>query len=508
MKRWESATVDVHIRPAVAVREHAVQNGISLYLSLYADEIDERAEAFWSREDLEKREPAWRELELSDALIYVSNDGSVAVARGAACAFSLYWRVNGDKVKLTTALPIAQGEPFSRVGVLTAVVGACLHSSYEINAVTETPLAQWRRFRRGAVTRFNGRTFVAEERIEQNAPRENVTREEVGRLVREAFDRYTRSQRHVGVSVLEVSGGFDSTLAAAIPSRQAMRGVSACFPYYEFRFEEEVQHETAQFLGIPREKLDGLDLFPYSPPSVPVRFDEPSVFVTGIRHVEAVARFAAKYGAERIYTGHGGDQCFSTDLLDQEPLVENLIHSGPFSRDAWKVVKRGIELTRSSPWIERSIGTLVYDARPDVWVRETFGATMRTPFSDRHVFLSALAWSQWCRQQGRRPDKSLLAEELSHLLPRAIIERKGKVAYDGVWLRAYRRQAPRVANLFEEVRAMFAHLGVSTDWLQRRVLELGEWQEKSDREVLAFYAIALWLSSWGITRPGDVSWNA
>lgn len=508
MKRWKSATVDVHIRPAVAIRERGCQNGTSLYLSLYVDEIDERAEAFWSREDPEKREPAWRELELSDALIYVSNDGSIAVARGAACAFSLYWRMNGGRMQLSTALPISQGQPFSRVGLLTAVVGACLHSSYEINAVTETPLALWRRFRRGAVTRFDGGAFADEERIELNEFRRNVTREEVGHLVRAAFEHYTRSQRHVGASVLEVSGGFDSTLAAAIPSRQAMRGVSACFPYYEFRFEEEVQHETAQFLSIPREKLDGVDLFPYSPPSVPVRFDEPSVFVTGIRHVEAVARFAAKYSAERIYTGHGGDQCFSTDLLGQETLVENLIHSGPFRREAWKVVKRGIELTRKSPWIERSIGTLVYDARPDVWVRETFGATMRTPFSDRQVFLSALAWSQWCRQQGRRPDKTILAEELSDLLPRAIIERKGKVAYDGVWLRAYRRQAPRIANLFEDVRAMFAYLGVSTDWLQRRVFELGEWQEESDREVLVFYAIALWLSSWGITRPGDVSWDA
>ena len=69
-----------------------------------------------------------------------------------------------------------------------------------------------------------------------------------------------------------------------------MLGVSVRFPYYEFRFEEEIQKAVGAELNVPRSVLDGTKLLPYSPPDVPVRFDEPTVFVTGIRHAEQVAR--------------------------------------------------------------------------------------------------------------------------------------------------------------------------------------------------------------------------
>ena len=499
--------VEVSIRPAVHFRERSCGGGLSLYLSLYDDEADERAEAFWSHDTQQSGRPLWSELELTDALLHVDPDGAVTVARGAACTFPLYYRIGNDRLRLSTSLPILQGAALSRSGLLTAAAGACLHSSYEVNALTETPLAQWRRLRRGVVTRFDGGRLTSEEYLRPKYGTDGLTREAVCREVRSAFDAYGWSQRRMRSSVVEASGGFDSTLAAAIPSRRGMRGVSVMFPYYEFRFERAVQQATAEHLGIAREELDGTQLFPYSPASVPVRFDEPSVFVTGIRHAEEVARFAARGGAERIYTGHGGDQCFATELLDREPLVSSGLEIGPFSRDAWQVVRRAMDATRRSDSLDRSLGTLVYDARPDVWIRETFGPTHRTPFSDLRVFRSALAWSRWCRQHGVRPDKSILAEAAGDLLPHAVVARKGKVAYDGVWMRAYHRNASRIASLFEQVDGVLAHIGVSAHWLQRRALELGEWRERSDREVLAFYGIAFWLSAWGITRAGDVPWE-
>lgn len=500
--------IEVSVRPAIRVRERTCRDGVALYLSLYEDELEDRAEAFWAAEALEYEGPSWSELELTDAVLHVANSGSVTAARGAACTFPLYYSTSGAKPGFSTSLPILEGRALSHSGLLTAAAGACLHSSYEVNALAQTPLAQWRRVRRGTVTRFEGPDLSREKYLRPTHDAGVLTREAVCRQVRSAFEAYGRSQRHVRSALLEASGGFDSTLAAAIPSRRGMRGVSVMFPYYEFRFERAVQQATTEHLGITREELDGTELFPYAPASVPVRFDEPSVFVTGIRHAEEVARFAAHCGAERIYTGHGGDQCFATDLLDREPLVSNNLESGPFSRPAWQVMRRAMEATRASGSLDRSLGTLVYDARPDVWVRENFGPTHRTPFSDLRVFRSALAWSRWCRQRQLRPDKSILAEAVGHLLPPAVLERKGKVAYDGVWMRAYQRHADHIAALFEKVGGILEHIGASPRWLQRRALELGAWQDKSDREVLAFYGIAVWLSAWGITRPGDVSWES
>jgi asparagine synthetase B (glutamine-hydrolysing) len=498
--------VEVSVRPAVRIRGHGYGRGIALYLSLYDDELDERAEAFWSHGLAEGGEPPWAELELTDALLHVASNGAVTVARGAACTFPLWYSTERGRLRLATSLPILEGPALSRSGLLAAVAGACLHSSYEINAVAQTPLAHWRRLRRGVVTRFDGPTLTSEEYMRPKRAAQAPTREEVCREVRAAFDAYGRSQRHVRSSVLEASGGFDSTLAAAVPSRGGMRGVSVMFPYYEFRFERTVQQAAAQHLGIAREELDGTALFPYSPASVPVRFDEPSVFVTGIRHAEEVARFAARRGAERIYTGHGGDQCFATDLLDREPLVGHNLESDPFTPQAWQAVRRAMGTTRKSDLLDRSLGTLVYDARPDVWIRETFGPIHRTPFSDLRVFHSALAWSAYCKEHHMRPDKSILAEAVGDLLPHAVVARKGKVAYDGVWMRAYHRHADHIASLFEQVGGLLAHIGVSPRWLQRRAQELGQWKDRSDREVLALYAIAVWLSAWGITRADDVTW--
>ena len=139
-------------------------------------------------------------------------------------------------------------------------------------------------------------------------------------------------------------------------------------------------------------------------------------------------------------------------------------------------------------------------------MKETYGATLRTPFTDRRVFDSALAWSAWCGAHGRRPDKTILVDAAADLLPRAVVERRGKVAYDGVWMRAYRQQADHIATVFERAGDVFAHMGIKTRWLQGRAMDLGAWRDVSDREVLALYAVAVWLDAWGLERAADVQW--
>jgi asparagine synthetase B (glutamine-hydrolysing) len=307
----------------------------------------------------------------------------------------------------------------------------------------------------------------------------------------------------VSSSVLELSGGYDSTLAgaAARSPSHAMRGISVEFPYYEFRFEAPVQQAVAAALGIPRTVLDGTDLFPYAPWDRPPRFDEPSVFVTGIRHAERVAAFAQAQGAARIYVGHGGDQLFSTDLGRVEPIA-HVPSRLAFPRET----RRAIARTRQPQWRRRSTGCFVYDARPDVWVKETFGATIRTPFSDLALFRAAQLWSRWCAARQRQPDKTILARAEADLLPPAVTRRKGKVAYDGVWMRAYAVHAEHIGRTLERAATILEHLGLSPAWLLRRARCLAEWGPVSDREVLAAYAVAAWLVSWGLERVSDVGW--
>jgi hypothetical protein len=168
------------------------------------------------------------------------------------------------------------------------------------------------------------------------------------------------------------------------------------------------------------------------------------------------------------------------------------------------VVAAAIAAIRASPWQYRGLGTFVYDARQDVWVKETFGPVIRTPFSDLAVFRAAQAWSRWCTARSVRVDKTILAEALPGWLPAEILQRRGKVAYDGVWMRAYEKHGDHIAAVFERAAPMLEALGVSAQWLVRRARQLQAWQPVSDREVLALYAVAVWLLGRGIERPADV----
>ncbi len=502
----EIGDAELEVRTSVATR-HVTLPGCGItYLCLYDDEIDQRTELFIRRLAMAGTEAIAPYLELTDIAFIVRHDGSLSVMRGGACPIALYYCPTEKGLRFTTALPVANTSRLSRRGIIMAVAAACQHSSYEPNAFTETPVAGWHRVRRASINHFVANRLERCELID-GRPVRTVSREEIAAEVRAAFMAYGNSQAGITRSVLEVSGGFDSTLAATtLMARQDMHGISSVYPYYEFRDEVEVQAGVAGELGIPRTILDGTTLFPYAPSDEPVRWDEPSVYVTGIRHAEQVARFASRHHAQRIYMGHGGDQCFATDLTSREGLVRNPPGRGPFSARSWAIVSAATKATNASPWMARSAGTFVYDARQDLWVKERYGVTIRTPFSDLRIFQAGQLWSEHSAARGKRPDKSILVDALGSYLPDAVVRRKGKTAYDGVWMRAYERHATHIADCFDRAAATLEHLGISATWLIRRTRALGAWKPVSDREVLALYAVAFWILAWELDRPEELCW--
>jgi asparagine synthetase B (glutamine-hydrolysing) len=518
-----SAEIRMHallleIRRSIAFREKATQDGALFYLSLLDDEIDDRFERLLA---LRVARPlllvaplpheataAAAELELTDAFVLCSPE-QVIVARGGSCTFSLFWTRKRSDLHISTRLPLQQAK-FSKAGLVSAVAAACLDGSYEQNACAETPLDGWQRLRRGVVTAFLGRSAPVEEIVVPGFDEREgeETEETVSKQIRAAFAGYARSQRSVVSSILELSGGFDSTLAGAGAQRPegTLHGVSVEFPYYEFRLEAPLQRAVGEALEISRSVLDGTTMFPYAPPDRLPAFDEPTVFVTGVRHAEQVARLAATCAASRIYVGHGGDQLFSTDLTEAEPISHGLARAA-FSQRGCRTVTHVFGRIRLPRWRQRSTGCFVYDARQDVWVKEAFGPTVRTPFTDLALFRAARAWSRLSVSQGAKPDKTILAAALPDLLPQAVVERHGKVAYDGVWMRAYAAHAEHIGRMLDRTSTVLEHIGLSPKWLLRRVRQLSNWQPVSGREVLAAYAISSWLVSQDIERASDVTWS-
>lgn len=511
----------LEVRRGVEMREYRSGSDLLLYLSLLDDEIDQRlalhvetvkasgyASGSGERWALEAA-GCW--LEPSDALVCYRGAAGTAVIRGGCCVFPLYWRSRGQGVGLATALPVNSGERLSRAGLAGSLAAICLQGSYEPNASDATPLQGWRRVRRGTITEFSAAGTPLRERLVMPGGSSTLPAASEAALadqVRRAISGYGTSQKMVSSAVVELSGGYDSTLAVAPIHTQdtTVHGVSVAFPWYEFRFEEAVQAAVSEALAIPRIVLDGSALLPYAPARDLPRFDEPSVFITGIGHAEAVADFAAQRGAARVYTGHGGDQLFSTDLTSQEAVGPPPARAA-FSRPGWRAFREALAQTRMPVWLRRDTACYVYHGRQDVWLKESRGITARTPFADLAVFRAALAWSRHSASQGARPDKSILARACGEWLPAAVLGRKGKVAYDGVWLRAYAVHQEHISRTIEGRAGVLEHIGLSPAWLQRRVRQLADWQPVGDREVIGAYALASWLKAWEVNRVIDVAWE-
>lgn len=507
------------IRESIGFIEHSLDDGVMFYLSLHDDEISDRFNAFNSRAGIAfagRRKASMSDLlgiagflELSDAVVLRGDSGNIAVMRAGACSFPLFWTSRESTVRISTRLPVRDGQPLSKTGLLSAMTASCLEGSYEPNAWTESPLHAWRRIRRASISIFENSALIDERiiRVGCIGTCSPIDTKIVLEEVRNAFAAYGQSQRHVASSVLELSGGFDSTLAGACAKtpHHVMHGISVEFPYYEFRFESDTQSAVARALGIQRTVLDGKQLFPYAPSEHSPRFDEPSVFVTGIRHAELVASFARNNGVAKIYTGHGGDQLFSTDLTGYES-VSSLPSKALFDRSAWCAVTAAVAKIKQPTWRHRATGCFVNDARQDVWTKETFGPVIRTPFSDLAVFRAAHRWSMLSARGNTRPNKTILAEGFPDLLPEAVIRRKGKVAYDGVWMRAYATQYEHIFETLDRASGVLNHLGISTAWLFRRAQDLRDWKDVSGRDLLAAFALSVWLNSWGIERVSDVDW--
>jgi asparagine synthetase B (glutamine-hydrolysing) len=515
-RELECGRVRLTFRDAVAARRIPVIDGQLWYLSLFEKEIDERVDRL--ERMLSAATPTLAPtietladgLELTDTLLAQAGDGTLFVARGGCSNFPLYRSTQSATLRLSTHLPLAQMPCLSRTGLVASLSAALLGGTYAPNASLATPVSGWLRLRRGFVTTLQPDGEATRERPIEIAPLTHDGDADPAFLetsLRAAFDDFTALQARVRRSILELSGGIDSTLAGAtaLGKGQQMLGLSVEFPYYEFRFEREAQQAVARCLQIERRALDGTSLFPYAPVAESSRFDEPTLFTTGVAHAAAVARQAAEHGAEVIYMGHGGDSVFCNNL-DLPEDVPGRVERDAFTSDGWQRLGQVLGPLQGELWRRRTSGCFVQDAQQDVWVREAFGVTVRTPFTDRAVFRCGRSWSRACAVAGQKPDKTILMRAFADLLPAAVSGRRGKVPYDGVWQRAYARHGDHIAGTLDCSASLLREVGLSPRWLVNRVRTLAAGNPLSGRDVMAAYVLATWLQSWDYARLNDVRW--
>jgi len=518
---FEEESLRLDVRSAVGVRRVAAREQQSLYyLSLFDDEIDSRLEEFLSFSPL----TTWTEtvlaaatlaLEPTDAVVITSRHGEILVARGGAANFPLYWTLRGGSIVLSTLLPVDRDRRLSRAGLMVSLAVVAVANQNEPNFSSRTPLDGWSRCRRGAVSVLSASIGCVSERSVDLAQHNDTghDRDHLITAVMAALNKFGRRQQGRPRALVELSGGFDSTLAAIAARTHGVEllGVSEHFPYYEFRFEDDAQMAVANSLAISRVRLDGTTLFSFAPSDWWPRLDEPAIAVIRLKRAVAVARLASSEGLDRIFVGHGGDQLFAENLLDRDTAPHALAR-GAFSRAAWQELERILALAASTPsFLRRSSLAFSYDARFDALFKETYGTTTRSPFTDLDWVRCGISWARLSARQSRSSGKRFLADAFSARLPDEVTARQGKVPWNGVTSRAYALHADSIAAEIERVRGPLEFLGLDVRWLVRRVVQLAGGQRTSsarhDKEVIASYALATWLYSWGVEHVADCRWS-
>lgn len=502
----------------MAVRRRVFLGDLPLYyLSLFDDEIDARLEDFLSRTGTLSGIALARNpfaLEPTDAVVVAAHDGTTYVWRGGAANFPLYWTCEKDSIVLSSALPVDSTRRLSVSGLLASVAAVSVANQNEPNLSTRTPLAGWFRCRRGAITHLSARDGCLSESAIDLASADAVAldHDQLVEAIQSAASAFGRRQAVRSRALVELSGGFDSTIAAIAARRHGINlvGVSESFPYYEFRFEEEIQQAVADSLGISRIRLDGTRQFVYAPSDWWPKLDEPAIGVLRLKRALAIARVALNEGIERIFVGHGGDQLFAENLLNREatPLPLN---PRAFSEVAWRGLERAVENAHSDPLMKRSTLTFSYDARFDVAFKEAFGTTTRSPYTDAAWIRCALAWAHLPARRGLGSRKQILSDAFASDLPAAVTHRKGKVPFDGVTSRGYTAHEDDILTELDRARSPLERVGLNMRWLNRRVRQLADGSKSTsdlcDKEVIASYALANWLRSWGILHASHCRWS-
>jgi hypothetical protein len=517
---YEEGSLRLDVRDCVAVRHMRRRGQTIFYLSLFDDEIDSRfgefisfkCPEFWTAEHLTD---AARGLEPTDAAVITGSGDEVLVARGGSAAFPLYWTTGGNSIVVSTVLPVDRERRLSRGGLLASVSVVAAAFQNEPNLLLQAPLTRWFRCRRAAVSRLSpyaGCTLECAINIVENGLVE-CDHDELIHAIRCGFDKFGRRQRSRRRALVELSGGFDSSLAAIAARKHGLEllGASMCFPFYEFRFEEDLQQAVAKSLTISRVRFDGVASLAYTPPDWWPRLDEPATCVIGLERDLTIARLASREGIDRVLVGQGGDQLFSEDMFEPVPAPTPLAR-GAFSNAAWHQIEQARNVMHSIPFfLQRYSMTYLHDARLDVAMRENFGTVTRSPFTDLDLIRCSLAWAKLSARLGVRKRKQILAEAFVAELPVAVRERRGKVSWDGVCARAYAQHGDSIIDEFEGALAPLEHVGLNVRWLTKRVRQLGRWEKtqfgEDDREVFAAYALATWLRSWGVARVCDCLWT-
>ncbi len=430
--------------------------------------------------------------------------GAVRIERGGQAAKAAYWpqRANPQVVPAISELADLRLRP----DALAFYMATMAQGPVEQRVVSETLFENVRKAPAGLNTIVE---TSGEAKLFPRAPaplEPGLSEETMARRLKEALLDTARDVLAGRSTVwLEASGGIDSTLMGALarrvlPAGSRMNTLSILYPYYEFRRERRfIDIAVAALSGTPT-FLDGARCLSFSDLDAGGALSEPSLVMAGLAQHRAM--FAAVNEPDALLlTGNGGDNLFAlgpdrqprfTSKLAQHDWMSNAFATAlaahferlrdHYAKHAWandEAFQSGSDL--DDRWTEREI-------------------TSRLGIHRTHLFLTpdilSLISGLWRQRPTPAQGKWILVRYFEDLIPSEILHRTGKVAYNGLYVRAYRAASRNLVAMVNRHRDHLDSMGVSANGLALHIDRLRDGKLEGDLEVSTVVTYLMWLEGW------------
>ena len=445
---------------------------------------------------------------LTDAFIVVRPDALIAVRGGAAATRLFLRREEGGGWLLTDTLGDLDTGAL-HADWLAAFQANSVQGPFEPRATLATVFLGVHRIPPASVVELRGDEISRREILHDDLHGLPTSSDDLRQALRDAIAATTRAAVEAtpaGATVAyELSGGMDSTTVALVAQATVERtgrssvAHSIVYPYHEFRRERRFIDAAAQAMGLVPRTLEGHRLLPFDGWDAMPAHDEPSLACVGFAQHRAMLDAAASAGARVSFHGFGGDTIFGMGPARQFSGFA-LQRPAWLGKRGWQAMAHHLEVQQA--WFGQGeagfhrqyfSGAHIDDGWADVVLGPRLGCARAGGFTDPAVL--RLAAKLWQHQAAGGAYKQILRDLYPTQLPAEILSRPHKVAYDGIYVRGYRRHRAMLENLVQRHAGTLADSDISPRKLLAALDKVCRGHLDGDQQLGAVLAGLIWIDT-------------
>jgi asparagine synthetase B (glutamine-hydrolysing) len=432
--------------------------------------------------------------------------GEIEVYRGAQSTRSYYWtQVGGEIVSAQRISDLPR--PQLRSDAIAFYMSTMSQGAYEDRFTGQTVFRDVRKASAACITTIDRVTASSRQEavFRPYAPYVGYPASTLASWLRELL--VDTARRLIGDDDeiwLETSGGIDSTLMGAIarlavPRKLKIHSISLSYPYYEFRRERSFIDCAVRWLASRPVLLDGSACLSFSSDEVPLAFSEPSLIIAGLaQHLAVLGAVGGRDGL--LLNGNGGDGLFALGPLRQ-PGFDRAPERCEWMDDSFFADYAGHRSALARHCLapdSASENFLSGGYIDDRWTERELAPALNV--RRNHLFLHEeippIVHALWSQLEEHPCGKWILLRHFQDLIPEQILRRPQKVAYNGLYCRAYRAARDKMHALIDRYADYLEAAGIVRHVLQRHVSRLADGNSGGDLEVSVVITFLLWLEGW------------